>query len=844
MGLNFIQHHSRYQARVFVFFLIIAACCLVTVYSSLVLKITTVYSHLFYIPVLLASIWWRRIGVPIVLFLSLLLLMSYRLVSVYSVTGADYLRVLVFLLVGLLIVVITDMNRSFSFEYLSRKLDMLRESLKSEKVRIAIMSFLLILSCMLTFFFHTVLKSGSVFTHFFYIPIIMAAMWWKTRGLWVSFFLSCVLLYGHLFMQDYSVSLNDYFRAGMFIVVPVIISMLGDRITNAEKQIEYLDFAVDLINSVTRLVIGEPDNRKLAEGFALALGRSYGCDAAVISLFGSVGLNREDVNVYAVSDAIIENRGGERPLHCHNGTIPADGVRIIHCNGCRSVNLCKKHDRISISNMIRYDETEYGLMTAVFHENIRYNSSLSVLLETVSDELAYALHNLETVIKKKKAEELLYYDELRAKTILELGGMTNAGYERIKLFALEEVIKITRSTAGYLAVVNPENKMLEISVYSKTPEVSKRYAVSGDSGIITSASLFSKVPDVTDGRGVLNEKEGIYCIEGFHINRHLSVPVVAGDDVVAEIGVANSDNCYKENDILNVTLLMQGLWTIIRQKKTEEELGRYRENLEEMINTRTNELEKTNKKLKDEIRERQLLYKDMERSVHELESFVNTVTHDLRSPLSVIGICAQIIERHYTAGFDEKGIKLLHQIGRNSLRMEELIRDLLALSRAGRENELKEYVDINMVIKDILERLHPLIKGKGIVLSVENTMPVISCIRSQIIQVFENLIANAVKYIGSPKEPVVEIGVIYDDVDYFTFYVKDNGIGIAEKHQQKIFQEFYRTHDTGEDGTGIGLAIVKKVIEKHGGTIRVESKPGAGSRFIFTLPARNYGQDC
>lgn len=843
MGFNFIQNHSKYPARLFVFFLMITFCCLVTIYSSLVLKTTTVFSHLFYIPVLLASIWWRRISVPVVLFLTMLLLISIRLVSVYSVTKADYVRVFVFFAVGMLIVAFNDLKRPVTFEYISRKLEVVRGQLNNEKVRIAIMSVLIALSCLLTVFFHAVLRHGSVFTHFFYIPIILAAMWWRTRGLWVAFFLSCVLLYGHLFMSDYSASVHDYFRAGMFIIVPLIISALGDRLTSAEKQIEYLDFAVDLINSITRLVIGEPDDRKLAEGFASALERSYGCDTAVISLFSRDDVKRDAAGKKTVDNDPNENSAGEKYLYCHNESPQSSGLKVIFCNECDRVSACKKYDMISMTSTIKYDDMEYGRMTAVFYEKIRYNTSLTVLLETVSDELAYALYNLENLIRKKRAEELLYYDELRAKTILELGGMTNAGYERIKRYALEEALKISRSTIGYLAIVNEENNNMEVLIHSENRDVSRNFSIPCDNYRTFNIDRNPKSLEKTEDPEALTEKENFYSIDGLDLARHLDVPVFAGDEIVAVIGAGNSINSYRENDIKNVTLLMQGLWTIIMQKKSEEELGRYRRNLEEMIKVRTRELEKTNKKLKEEMKERQILFKDMERSVNELESFVNTVTHDLRSPLSVIGICSQIIEKHYSSGFDEKGIRLLHQIGKNSVRMEELIRDLLALSRVGTASELKEYIDVNIIIKEIADRLQPLIRDKGVVLSLVSTMPVLMGVRSQIIQVFENLITNAIKYSGGQSSPVVEIGVKYDDVDFFTFYVKDNGAGIAERHHQKIFQEFYRTHDTGEDGTGIGLAIVKKVIERHGGTISVESRPGMGSRFTFTLPARNYGQE-
>lgn len=165
-----------------------------------------------------------------------------------------------------------------------------------------------------------------------------------------------------------------------------------------------------------------------------------------------------------------------------------------------------------------------------------------------------------------------------------------------------------------------------------------------------------------------------------------------------------------------------------------------------------------------------------------------------------------------------------------------MIQDLLELSRIGRIVPACESVDITQIIKEVIETLQILLLERGTEWVIHQDLPTITCERVRIKQVFENLIDNANKYMGEENDkPRIEIG-FHDKGDFFEFFVKDNGIGIKKEYHEKVFEIFTRLGDVEVEGTGIGLTIVKKIIETHGGKIWLDSDVGKGTTVYFTLP--------
>jgi signal transduction histidine kinase len=227
---------------------------------------------------------------------------------------------------------------------------------------------------------------------------------------------------------------------------------------------------------------------------------------------------------------------------------------------------------------------------------------------------------------------------------------------------------------------------------------------------------------------------------------------------------------------------------------------------------------------------------ELSRSNEELDAFVYTVSHDLKAPVVSLQGFSSLLMKEYEDRLDENGKMYIERIQKNSERMGILIENLLELSRIGRAKGQEELVNISDVISDVVNELVSQLEERGTRLIVEDQMPTIRCDCTRISQIFANLMSNANKFMGEDNEdPTIEVG--YDDRDgYYRFYVKDNGVGIDEEYHAKIFQIFQRLNDVETEGTGVGLAIVKKIVESLGGKIWVDSAKGKGTTIYFTVP--------
>ncbi len=244
--------------------------------------------------------------------------------------------------------------------------------------------------------------------------------------------------------------------------------------------------------------------------------------------------------------------------------------------------------------------------------------------------------------------------------------------------------------------------------------------------------------------------------------------------------------------------------------------------------------------------ENALLYEETRRKSEEisaknreLEAFVYTASHDLRAPLVTIQGFASILLSDHGDALDEDAHFYLERIRTNTGRMERLIDDLLELSRAGRATGQFMDVPVGEVVAEALDALHARLREREVELVVADSWPTIACDRERLLQVFTNLVGNAVKFLGPDnKHPRIELGWCERE-ESAEFFVRDNGIGIEPDYHERIFAVFQRLNDLeGVEGTGVGLAIVKRIIDPHGGQVWVESSRGEGATFRFTLPWR------
>jgi len=235
--------------------------------------------------------------------------------------------------------------------------------------------------------------------------------------------------------------------------------------------------------------------------------------------------------------------------------------------------------------------------------------------------------------------------------------------------------------------------------------------------------------------------------------------------------------------------------------------------------------------------ERENLIGELEQKNAELERFTYTASHDLKSPLITIRGFLGFVREDAKAGDMVRLEKDIQRINDATEKMQRLLGDLLELSRVGRLNNAPELISTNELVAEVVELLQGRISAGKITMQVAENLPPIFGDRPRIFEVFQNLIDNAAKFMGGQADPQIEIGVQGTMNHKSVFFIRDNGIGISPQFKDRIFGLFDKLN-AQSDGTGIGLALVKRIVEFHGGRIWVESEVGNGATFFFSLPSQ------
>ncbi|MBK5276199.1 MAG: GAF domain-containing protein [Desulfuromonadales bacterium] len=375
-------------------------------------------------------------------------------------------------------------------------------------------------------------------------------------------------------------------------------------------------------------------------------------------------------------------------------------------------------------------------------------------------------------------------------------------------FALSQAIEMTASRFGYIYFYDDVKRQFILNSWSR--------GVMPECGVAAPQTLYDL--DKTGIWGEVVRQGKAIMVNDFpaehplkrgtpegHVPllRFLSIPLFDSGRIVAVIGMANKEAEYDDGDTLQLTLLMDAAWKIAERRRTEDEL-----------------------KLK----------------VAELERFTYTVSHDLKSPLVTIKGFAGALERDLADGNYDRMAGDLKRVSNAADKMQNLLSDLLELSRIGRVIHTPEQVDMNELVNDVLQQLVGPLKTNNVSVDVQADLPTVFCDRQRMFEVIQNLVENAGNCMGTQETPRIFIGV-REETGRNTFFVQDNGIGIDPKYHQNIFGLFNKLQADSQ-GTGIGLALVKRIVEIHGGQVWVESEGiGKGSRFCFWVPQQKNSRE-
>jgi len=630
----------------------------------------------------------------------------------------------------------------------------------------------------------------------------------------------------------------------------------------AEKSVRHLSAVLRAIRKVNQLITHEKDRDRLLQGACDNLVETRGYSNTWIALLDDAGelITTAETGLGKDFMPMIERfeRGeppdcGRRALAQPEVVTTADPVST--CTDCPLAG--KNGGGSCFTTRLEHEGKVYGLLSTSIPADFVSDEELSLFHE-VADDIAFALYSIELDEQRTQAEERVRHLNMVLRAVRKVNQLITQeksrdrllqgacdclietrGYQDAWITVLDETGRlVTSAQAGLDSEFAALVEMLE---RGEPPDCGRRALAQPE--VVVTADPVSTCTDCplagkyAHGSAATTRLEHQGRVYGL-LSTSIPADFVSDEELSLFHEVAD-----------DIAFALHSIETEEARKRTEEHLRKHREHLEELVEERTSELanrvsevEQLNRGMANLLEDLRVSNETLELTTQqlaaankELEAFAYSVSHDLRAPLRAIDGFSRILKDEYGDVLDAEGKRQLAVIRDSTRDMAQLIDDLLAFSRLGRTEMKMATVNMDELARRVVEDLRHEVRGRHVQLNVD-TLPATAGDRAMIRQVFANLLSNAIKFTRTREDAVIEVGAMVDGSQN-TYFVKDNGVGFDMKYADKLFQVFQRLHSTDEfEGTGIGLALVQRIITRHGGRVWAEGEVDKGATFYFALP--------